>query len=153
MPGPLQFPWCTKVVIGFVLIGHLIWLAVHPAALPVLFSVPYPLFLGLVLAGGGIAIWHHLIMKQARRQAAGKPVLVCSGGWFYYIRHPIYLGDIGLYLGLAIYPATGLSLGLLVVALWALCRQAAREDAELAEVFGEDHAAWRARTGRFWPSG
>ena len=45
-----------------------------------LFSLPYPLFLALVLAGGGFAIWHHWIMKRARRRAAGEPVLVCSGG-------------------------------------------------------------------------
>ena len=32
---------------------------------------------------------------------------------------------------------------------WALHRKAVREDAEMAQTFGEQHAAWRARTGRF----
>ncbi|TQE92843.1 MAG: hypothetical protein FKY71_18950 [Spiribacter salinus] len=153
MPGPLHFHWCLKVLIGFALIGHFVVLSFHPDWLPALFRVPYPLFLTLVLAGGGFAIWHHLIMKRARRLAAGQPVLVCAGGLFGRIRHPIYLGDAVFYTAFAVYPATAVSLGLLVVALWALRRQAEREDAEMAETFGEQHAAWRARTGRFWPFG
>ncbi|NDY95012.1 hypothetical protein, partial [Wenzhouxiangella limi] len=93
MPGPLHFHWCLKVLIGFALIGHFVVLSFHPDWLPALFRVQYPLFLTLVLAGGGFAIWHHLIMKRARRLAAGQPVLVCAGGLFGRIRHPIYLGD------------------------------------------------------------
>ncbi len=150
MPGPLHFHWCLKVLIGFVLIGHFVVLSFHPDWLPALFRVPYPLFLTLVLAGGGFAIWHHLIMKRARRLAAGQPVLVCAGGLFARIRHPIYLGDMVLYAGLAVYPATAVSMVLLIIAVWALYRQAMREDAEMAEMFGQQHAAWRARTGRFW---
>ncbi len=153
MPGPFHFHWCLKVLIGFGLIGHFVMLSFWPQWLPVLFSVPYPLFLALVVGGGGFAIWHHWIMKRARRRAAGRPVLVHSGGLFARIRHPIYLGDMVLYAGLAVYPATGVSLVMLGVALWALRRQAVREDAELAEAFGAEHAAWRARTGRFWPAG
>ena len=153
MPGPLHFHWCLKVLIGFALIGHFVLLAVGPGVLPVWFAVPYPVFLGLVLAGGGFAIWHHLIMKRARRRAAGRAVLVRSGGLFSRIRHPIYLGDMVLYAGFAVYPATIVSLGFLAVAFWAIRRQAVREDAELAEVFGAQHAAWRARTGRFWFAG
>ncbi|MFP4209314.1 MAG: methyltransferase family protein [Wenzhouxiangella sp.] len=150
MPGPLSFPWCLKVLIGFALIGHFVVLSFRPGLVPTLFAVPYPLFLGLVLSGGGFAIWHQWIMKRARRRAAGEPVLVDSGGAFGRIRHPIYLGDMVLYAGLAVYPATGVSLVMLGVALWALWRQAGREDAEMAEAFGQEHAAWRARTGRFW---
>jgi len=37
----------------------------------------------------------------------------------------------------------------LAVAIWAIRRQAVREDAAMVETFGEQHAAWRARTGRF----
>ncbi|TQE96072.1 MAG: hypothetical protein FKY71_16840 [Spiribacter salinus] len=150
MPAPLHFHWCLKVLIGFALIGHFAVLSFSPDALPALFSLPYPLFLALVLAGGGVAIWHHGIMKLARRRAAGQPVLVCAGGLFNRIRHPIYLGDAVLYTAFAVYPATAVSLGLLAVALWVLHRQAEREDAEMAETFDQQHAAWRARTGRFW---
>ena len=150
MPGPLHFHWCLKVLLGFALIGHFVLLNLRPGVLPVWFSVPYPVFRALVLAGGGFAIWHHLIMKKARRRAAGRPVLVRSGGLFGRIRHPIYLGDMVLYSGFAVYPATIVSFGLLAVAIWAIWRQAVREDAEVAESFGEQHAAWRARTGRFW---
>ena len=32
---------------------------------------------------------------------------------------------------------------------WVLHRQALTEDAEMAQTSGEQHAAWRARTGRF----
>ena len=59
--------------------------------------------------------------------------------------------DIVLYAGFAVCPATALSLIMLGVAVWALWRQAAREDAELADTFAEQHAAWRTRTGRFLP--
>ncbi len=149
MPGPLHFHWCLKVLIGFGLIGHFVALSFRPDWLPALVRVPYPLFLTLVLAGGGVAIWHHWIMKSARRRAAGQPVLVCAGGLFNRIRHPIYLGDAVLYAAFAVYPATTVSLGLLAVAFWALHRQARREDAEMAEAFGNQHAVWRARTGRF----
>jgi protein-S-isoprenylcysteine O-methyltransferase Ste14 len=146
----LHFPWCLKVLIGVALIGHFVMLSFRPAALPTWFSALYPLFLALVLLGGEVAIWHHWIMKRARRRSAGQPVLVSSGGLFNRIRHPIYLGDAVLYGAFAVYPATFVTLGLLVVALWALHRQARREDVEMAEAFGEQHAAWLARTGRFW---
>ncbi|MGY6555085.1 MAG: methyltransferase family protein [Wenzhouxiangella sp.] len=152
MPGPLHFHWCLKVLIGFALIGHFVLLSLSPGVLPPWFSVPYPVFLALVLVGGGCAIWHHLIMKRARRRAAGRPVLVCSGAGFDRVRHPIYLGDLILYTGFAVYPATVVSLGLLLIAVWAIWRQAVREDGEMAASFGEQHAAWRARTGRLWPA-
>ncbi len=61
MPGPFHFHWCLIVLIGFGLIGHFVLLSFQPGLLPILFWLPYPLFLALVLAGGGFAIWHHWI--------------------------------------------------------------------------------------------
>ena len=81
---------------------------------------------------------------------AGNDRLLCAGGLFARVRHPIYLGDMLLWAGFAVYPPTIVSLALLAVAFWAIWRQAVREDAEMAESFGQQHAAWRARTGRFW---
>lgn len=143
--------WSLKVTIGLFLIAHFAVLAFEPTLLPVLFMPPYAVFLSLVLLGGGIELWHHWIMRRARRQAGNQPHLVCRGGLFGRIRHPMYLGDAVLYAGLASYPATAVSLAVLAVGLWAIGRQAAREDSELAESFGDEHRRWRLATGRFLP--
>ncbi len=63
----------------------------------------------------------------------------------------MFLGDAILYVGLAVYPATMVSPAALAVGIWALWRQAGREDRELAESFGDDHRQWRLVTGRFLP--
>ena len=147
----LPFPWCLKVAIGLILIAHFVVLAFHPALLSALFMPPYAVFLLLVLVGGGIEIWHHSIMWRARRRAGEQPHLVRRGGLFGRIRHPMYLGDAVLYVGLASYPATVVSLLALAVGLWALWRQAGREDRELGVVFGDEHRRWQQATGRFFP--
>lgn len=143
--------WYLKVAIGLFLIAHFVALAFDPTLLPVLFMPPYAVFLSLVLLGGGVELWHHWIMRRARRQAGKQPCLVRRGGLFGRIRHPMYLGDAVLYAGLASYPATAVSLAVLAVGLWAIGRQAAREDSELAESFGDEHRRWRLATGRFLP--
>ncbi len=150
MPA-LSLHWCLKVIIGLGLIGHFIALTLNPGLLPALFQLPYPGFLVLVLGGGGMVLWHHWILRRARRRAGERFILVRRGGLFGRVRHPMYLGDLILYLGLATYPATLVSLAALGIGWWALWRQASREDRELATTFGDDHRRWRQVTGLLLP--
>jgi len=138
-------PWCTKVALGFGLIAHFAVLAFRPDLLPLSFRAPYPLFLLLVVIGGGLNLGHYLVLGRSLR-AQSEPRLVTSGGLFAWLRHPMYLGDALLYLGFAVYPATPVSLVAYPVAAWALIAQARREDGALAQAFGADHDAWRRRT-------
>lgn len=150
MRCPPTIPWCTKVVLGFGLIGHFALLAFQPQLLPTLFRLPYPLFLGLVLVGGAINLGHYLLLERAlktHREAR----LVTAGGLFTWLRHPMYLGDGLLYLGFAVYPATPISLAAYAIAACALLSQARREDAAMAAAFSAEHDAWRRRSWLLLP--
>lgn len=63
----------------------------------------------------------------------------------------MYLGDMVLYLGLALL-APGWGSGICLLLGWsALILQARAEDAYLSARFGSDFDAWASRTGRLLP--
>lgn len=145
MRCPPTVAWCVKVVLGLALIAHFAVLAFYPELLPAWFRVPYPVFLALVLIGGGATLGHYVLLERALK-TAGERRLVTSGGLFRWLRHPMYLGDAILYLGFALYPATPVSLAAYPIAAWALVAQARREDAAMAEAFGTEHEHWQCRS-------
>ncbi len=136
---PTTPAWTTKVVAGFLLVGHFALMAFVDGVLTVWWQAWYPLFLVLVIAGGAVTIGHYVAF--ARRGG-----LITDAGLFRWIRHPMYLGDVLLYVGFALYPATPVSLVVLAVAVAALARQAVREDRAMEERYGGEHTDWRRRT-------
>jgi protein-S-isoprenylcysteine O-methyltransferase Ste14 len=74
-------------------------------------------------------------------------------GMYSIVRHPLYLGNYFVALGISLYPRAWY-LPFLVTALFLLYyeRIIAREEAFLEEQFGEDFRAWTARTPALFPS-
>lgn len=137
--------WALKVVLGLALMAQTFVAVSAPALMPTLFRIPYPLFLALVLAGGGTALLHSAWLKHAG------DALVTGQGLYRFVRHPMYLGDAFVYAGFALYPATVPGMVAYGIALIALMRLSDGEDSALAARHGGSHAQWRSRTGRLVP--
>lgn len=112
---------------------------------------PVPAAQLLVLTGGAVFFVHYLLLKRLRTPLDQPPSLITHGGLFPLVRHPMYLGDALMDLGLALLAGSWLSVALLGLCLWALRRQAIVEDRHLAERFPEEHRQWRSRSGLLVP--
>jgi protein-S-isoprenylcysteine O-methyltransferase Ste14 len=142
--------WRMKVACGFLLILGV--------ALKYL-EVTYPTFshgyisLARVAAviGGAVVIYHYLLLRRRYLQADPAARIVTSGGLFGLVRHPMYLGDVVMYLGLALLACNFLSIAVLVVAIVALVRQAGEEDAFLLKTYPAVYTPWARTTKRLIP--
>ncbi|MGA1840236.1 MAG: methyltransferase family protein [bacterium] len=76
---------------------------------------------------------------------------VLSSGAFRYVRHPLYLGSILFYFGMAAATASLFSLTLLVVICVFYNYIAGYEEKLLQERFGEEYINYKKRTGRWVP--
>jgi len=76
---------------------------------------------------------------------------VVSDGAFRHVRHPLYLGSILFYLGLAVSTASLASLALTLVIFAFYDHIATYEERWLEERHGEAYRAYRSRTGKWWP--
>lgn len=93
------------------------------------------------LAKSGHAATRH---KQC---AAG----ILSSGAFRYVRHPLYLGSILFYFGMAVSTASLFSLALLLVICVFYNYIAGYEEKLLQERFGEEYINYKKRTGKWLP--
>jgi len=145
-----MFWWTVKVLAGTILVGGVVeryLLGAIPG-----WSAP-SLALGqvLVVAGALVTLGHYVLMKRRIRNLSSPAELITDAGLFRYVRHPMYTGDLVTYTGLTLLAPGVLSLPVLVVALYALRRQARIEDRHMADTFGEQHARWRERTALLIP--
>lgn len=105
----------------------------------------------LVIIGAAINLWHYLIFKK-RNPALGAPsTLVTTGGLLPWIRHPMYLGDIILAVGILF--IGGLWLPLTAVALVYLIVieiVAREEDLAMRNRFGDVYTEWEKRSRRIF---
>ena len=76
---------------------------------------------------------------------------VVSSGAFRYVRHPLYLGSVLFYLGLALSTASLAALALTSVIFAFYDHIATYEERWLEERHGEAYRAYRSRTGKWWP--
>jgi len=105
-------------------------------------AVAFPIWL---LAGILIKISHYVVHAESR------PAGVISKGAFKYVRHPVYLSALLVYLGLVI---SSLSAAALIV--WLLIFLfynyiAAYEERLLIAKYGDAYRAYRRRSGRWLP--
>ena len=140
--------WRVKVAAGALLIALLVVHFVFGGQLSAL-SLPRWLGQSLVLLGASITLFHYRLLQHG----TGGPVprLVSQGGLFRWVRHPMYLGDALLYLGLALLIPGFASTIVLLTGWYALYRQADSEDQAMAEYFANDFEQWKSGTGLMLP--
>jgi len=110
--------------------------------------------LGLVLiAAGAVLLGRGIVDLRENLTALPHPrdgASLVESGAYRLVRHPIYGGLIIGSVGWGLLTASPLALGLSAVLLGFFDLKSRREEAWLAERFG-DYAAYRARTKRFIP--
>jgi len=88
----------------------------------------------------------HAVISHGHR-----PNFVLRSGAFKYVRHPLYLGIMLTYLGLAFSTASLISLALVVDIFFSYNYIAGYEEELLIERFGDEYRAYRKSTGKWVP--
>ena len=135
------FWWSIKVVCGAILIGSLFLMVIYQV--PGLFSVPVIFAQALVLLGASTALWHYRILKRNGCDISVPRRLICNGGLYPRLRHPMYFADMMAYTGLFLLMPNVLTVLALALAYCALLRQAQVEDVYLASRFPQEFQQWK----------
>ncbi|MCK5484620.1 MAG: isoprenylcysteine carboxylmethyltransferase family protein [Desulfobacterales bacterium] len=88
----------------------------------------------------------HVVVSHEHR-----PTDVVSTGAFRYVRHPLYLGCLLFYLGLAVSTVSLFSLALLVLIFVFYNYIAGYEEKLLVQRLGERYASYKRSTGKWVP--
>ncbi len=112
------------------------------------------LYLGVALIGGGVLF----IVVSARlfdklgttiKPFEESTALIVTGP-FKYSRNPIYLGMVGVLMGLAVVLGTATPVVVIPVFVWLITRRFVQaEEAALEARFGDDYTEYRNRVGRW----
>lgn len=113
--------------------------------------IPRWLAQGVVCLGGLLNLHHYLILKRQNTNIAQPSCLITDQGLFSYIRHPMYLGDLILYVGLLLLAPSYLAVIVFLFAYYALYRQACVEDEYLAGRFPVQFGRWYGMTKLLFP--
>ncbi len=113
-------------------------------------SIPLVLRLAFLATALVIAF---LLFKSGHEAVIGeqRPSRIITTGAFGYVRHPLYLGSILVYIGLTISTASLFCLALLVVIVLFYNYIAAYEEKLMEATFGQDYIAFRLNTGKWLP--
>src|SRR5262249_27246087 len=130
------------------------WFPLSLKFLPALVTPP-TLALGLALVIGGYArtLWTYAVMGSAWGigiKPDAKTNLVTTGP-FRFVRHPIYVFQILMLIGVFFLLPTILSLGILIVHFTCVLFKSADEEAHLLAAFGDDYRKYRSHTGKLFP--
>jgi protein-S-isoprenylcysteine O-methyltransferase Ste14 len=121
-------------------------LTTFPAAsVPLYVRIPVAallVFMGIYLAVRG----HRTVFGEVR-----EPPSVIKSGVFSHIRHPLYLSNILIYLGLIVLTMSLASLILWVIIFIFYDRISAYEEVQLTERFGEEYSEYTEQVPRWLP--
>jgi protein-S-isoprenylcysteine O-methyltransferase Ste14 len=111
-----------------------------------------PLVIRLIFLGAAL-VAAVFLFKSGHVVVSGeqRPTTVVSSGAFRYVRHPLYLGSILVYLGLTVSTASLFCLALLVVIVLFYNYIAAYEEKLLETKFGETYIEYEKKTGKWVP--
>ena len=141
--------WSIKVACGALLITNAFVVVLY--GLDTTFESPR-LFAQLMVIGGGVcSIYHYLKLKAQNSDIQTPQRLETKAGLYSFIRHPMYLGDILIYSGLALLYPTLFSIPVKHISIVALCKQADVEDQYLTCRFTEQFPEWRTHSYRLIP--
>jgi len=111
-----------------------------------------PLYIRLVAPGLLLMTAVYLIKSgHAVAKSEQRPYGIVSTGAFSYVRHPLYLGSIMFYFGLAVATASLVSLALVVVIFLFYNYIAGYEEKLLEERFNGAYRRYKNRTGKWLP--
>ncbi|MFP4309889.1 MAG: methyltransferase family protein [Desulfococcaceae bacterium] len=143
--GPLTVFWFLKIFGGLFLALRvaLHFLGVWPAG-----GSPFPQLFGQfwVLLGAGVNLRHYVFLKRNNPDVASPDFLVASRGLYQWIRHPMYLGDLILMVGLTLLAPGPVSFLLLGMGTVGIAVQSRIEDEQMVRRFGPAFEDWRDRT-------
>ena len=88
----------------------------------------------------------HVVVSHEHR-----PTDIVSTGAFRYVRHPLYLGCLLFYMGLAVSTVSLFSLALLVLIFVFYNYIAGYEEKLLVQSFGERYSSYKKNTGKWMP--
>ncbi len=112
--------------------------------------VPLYVRISILLAAIAIAVSlvksGHVVVGHEQRSRS-----LVSSGAFRYIRHPLYLGSVLFYFGMAVSTASLFSIALLVVIFIFYNYIAQYEEKLLEKEFGEEYELYKHRTGKWVP--
>ena len=143
--------WIMKVVCGLLLAGHAIAAFADLYSLHLRLLVPLPVAQAVVVLGAAITIWHFVILKTALPDISRPKTLIVDRGLFAAVRHPMYLGDLILYAGLAMLTGDPVAWILASIGAVAIVGQCRVEDRAMGERFGNEHGVWQRRTHMLVP--
>ena len=129
--------WLGKVSAGLILISMVFWTQLHPLT---------KLAQAVVVLGGIIHLSHYVLLRRSNESIDPPKVLVTTGGLFPWIRHPMYLGDAVVMIGLAGISRSILATAILIGGLSCLLVQQRIEDGVLTELFGDVYRSYIERT-------
>ncbi|MGA1863806.1 MAG: methyltransferase family protein [bacterium] len=99
----------------------------------------------------GLSLVTAFFLAKSGHTATSHAAGILSSGAFRYVRHPLYLGSILFYFGMAVSTASLLSLALLAVICVFYNYIAGYEEKMLQERFGEEYINYKKRTGKWVP--
>ena len=149
-----EYPHSDQIQVAFLLLFLTVWAldsfllraSTQPAGvLPLALRLP----MALILVFGGLLLVrssHRLVIDEAYDE----PTLVDTGVYS-RVRHPMYLGVLLVYLGLASSTMSVASLGLWLGIFAAYDRMAAYEERDLVRVFGGGYSDYVRRVPRWVP--
>ena len=111
-----------------------------------------PLYIRLIILGLSLITALYLFMSgHVVTSHEHRPEGILSTGAFRYVRHPLYLGSILFYLGLAISTASLFSLTMVVVIFFFYNHIASYEEKLLEDRFPDEYRNYKIRTGKWMP--
>ncbi len=114
-----------------------------------------PLSLRLLIMALALAIAFFLVKSGHVVVSNGNhgrpPQSLVTSGAFRYVRHPLYLGCVLTYFGLAVATASLISLALVIVIALFYDFLATYEEHLLEGLFGESYRAYKQKTGKWLP--
>ncbi|MDJ0652538.1 MAG: methyltransferase [Xanthomonadales bacterium] len=118
--------WAAKLSLELILIGwvaayHVLDIDTGPAL-----SIPSGLIQVIAIIGGTVTIWHYLLIKSA-----GKGVVVRDRGFYRFVAHPMYLGELMISAAVALLAGEVVALILFALVITSLLILIPAEEAEL----------------------
>ena len=141
--------WVVKVLAGLSLVAQLgldVWWNWGTLFESSQWAAQLTVGLGFVLV-----CWHYVLLKGSTRDISRPQSLVTQGGLYGLVRHPMYLGDLVVILGLGLMVPTVFSVLVVGLSWVALLRLSRFEDNLMAHRFPDQFEAYSQSTRRVIP--